>query len=552
MARVQQIEERYPHAERVLALTKELVHQPSISGTTQEINMAETILAILKRNPYFQKNPSQIMQVPLEKDPLGRVAIVAMLAKEPKQKEATVLLSHFDVVGVDDFGLYKEDAFLPEQLMSRLLAEQEGYLDNDARKDLDSGDYMFGRGSMDMKAGLAMQLSVMEDVALDPTSKANLCLVAVPDEEKLSLGMFAAVGELEKLYNQGWRFNACVCSEPNFSAYPNDWNKYVYTGSTGKLLPFIYCLGRETHVGQPLEGINASVMAAQLAVEMEWSEAFSDTINGESSPSPTCLRIRDLKDTYDVQTPNESYLFYNVLTLNSGPDQVMQAVKKACLQASRLIHERLVKHRSVFGNEAMAEAVPEPAVYTLPELYELGLKKYGESFKEAYDNLLKDSIESGDYSAQTLALARGISTYFLDKAPFYLMLLQPPYYPHVQLNDKKDSELLAITEELQRISADAFGQNLVIKTFFPGLSDVSYCRSVEGEKAEDALERYMPLYKKSYHIPMQSIRKLDIPTINVGPFGKDAHKRTERLQISYSTEVAPVLLRYTIDQLASK
>ncbi|WP_054709594.1 hypothetical protein [Bacillus sp. JCM 19041] len=273
---------------------------------------------------------------------------------------------------------------------------------------------------MDMKAGLAMQLSVMEDVAADPTSKANLCLVAVPDEEKLSLGMFAAVGELEKLYNHGWRFNACVCSEPNFSAYPNDWNKYVYTGSTGKLLPFIYCLGRETHVGQPLEGINASVMAAQLAVEMEWSEAFSDEENGESSPSPTCLRIRDLKDTYDVQTPNESYLFYNVLTLHSGPDQVMQAVKEACVQASRLIHGRLVKHRSVFGNEAMAEAVPEPTVYTLPELYELGLKKYGESFEQAYAQLLKDSMESGDYSAQTLALARGISTYSLIKHHFIL------------------------------------------------------------------------------------------------------------------------------------
>ncbi|WP_054709595.1 hypothetical protein [Bacillus sp. JCM 19041] len=145
MSTLQQNEKRYPHAERVLALTKELVHQPSISGTTQEIDMAETIHAILKRNPYFQKNPSHIKQVPLEKDPLGRVAIVAMLTKEPERKEATVLLSHFDVVGVDDFGLYKEDAFLPEQLMSRLLAEQEGYLDNDARKDLESGDYMFGR-----------------------------------------------------------------------------------------------------------------------------------------------------------------------------------------------------------------------------------------------------------------------------------------------------------------------------------------------------------------------------------------------------------------------
>lgn len=132
------------------------------------------------------------------------------------------------------------------------------------------------------------------------------------------------------------------------------------------------------------------------------------------------------------------------------------------------------------------------------------------------------------------------------------MLLQPPYYPHVKLNEKEDQALLALTNDLQKIGTESFQESIVLKTFFPGLSDVSYLRSQGETKVETTLDTFMPLYQQNYHIPMEAIQQLNIPTINVGPFGKDAHKRTERLQLSYSTKVAPVLLRYATQQLANK
>lgn len=54
-----------------------------------------------------------------------------------------ILMGHIDTVGVDDFGSLKEYAFDPERL-PEVLRQMD--LGEDVRRDLDSGEYMFGRG----------------------------------------------------------------------------------------------------------------------------------------------------------------------------------------------------------------------------------------------------------------------------------------------------------------------------------------------------------------------------------------------------------------------
>ena len=39
-----------------------------------------------------------------------------------------------------------------------------------------------------------------------------------------------------------------------------------------------------------------------------------------------------------------------------------------------------------------------------------------------------------------------------------------------------------------------------------------------------------------YTIPLDAIASLNIPFVNIGPLGKDAHKYTERINIPYSFE----------------
>lgn len=39
----------------------------------------------------------------------------------------------------------------------------------------------------------------------------------------------------------------------------------------------------------------------------------------------------------------------------------------------------------------------------------------------------------------------------------------------------------------------------------------------------------MPLLGKCYDIPVEEIQKISMPCINIGPWGKDLHKLTERV-----------------------
>ncbi|MED1559984.1 hypothetical protein P4U73_28240 [Bacillus paramycoides] len=46
--------------------------------------------------------------------------------------------------------------------------------------------------------------------------------------------------------------------------YDGDTQRYIYTGTAGKLLPCFYIYGREVHVGDTLSGIDPNFIAAQI------------------------------------------------------------------------------------------------------------------------------------------------------------------------------------------------------------------------------------------------------------------------------------------------
>ena len=62
----------------------------------------------------------------------------------------------------------------------------------------------------------------------------------------------------------------------------------------------------------------------------------------------------------------------------------------------------------------------------------------------------------------------------------------------------------------------------------------------------------MPGFGTKYRLPLEEMQKLDLPVVDIGPFGKDAHKFTERLHKDYSFRVVPELVLRTIMELLAK
>ena len=538
---------RWHDATRIRELTIELTKVPSISGTVQEREMANTIYQILKSNYYFAAHPEFLEKHSIPGDPWSREVITAFVKGTGSSHKTVVLLSHYDVVGTDDYGRFQQMAFDPETITEKLRKENPDGLAEDARLDLESGKWLFGRGVMDMKAGLALQIAMLEHYSQLEAWDGNVMLVATPDEETGSAGMFEAVAVLNRLKEKyEMDYQLCICSEANWPVFPGDHTKYLYTGSVGKLLPVVCSVGTATHVGSPLLGVNAAWMASEVVSLMELSHDFQDTVGDESAPLPTCLNLHIVKDAYNVQTPSFAYAMFNVLTMKQTPQEVLAKTKKMAVSAADRIVDRIEKSYSM-ANPGKDVSSMRPKVFLYQELYERGIALYGEEFADEI-NLEMHQLSSSQAEPReaTVHLIQHVSHYFMEEAPFYVIALAPPFYPHVVLEDTGSDKLLV--DMMEKVLADALMEDSDVKMmrFFPGLSDVSYARIRHAEQTMDAVRQNMPVFGHLYSLPIEEMTKLNLPTVNIGPFGKDAHQWTERLELTFSTEVAPQLLANTI------
>ena len=538
--------------EGILELIYRLVKVPSVTGTRGELRMEEELAEILKEMPYFQNYPDQIYRKEIAGDLLNRKAIAAFYKGSKSSDKTIILLSHYDVVGVEDYGRLSPLAFSPLECTSAMAEEK---LPNDAKEDLKTGEWIFGRGIMDMKAGLAIQLALLSEVAEKQDLEHNLLFLATPDEERYSAGMFAGVELVKQIKDQyQLHFEVAICSEPSFGAYPGDRSKYFYTGSVGKLLPLIFCVGTETHVGEPLEGLNAAWMAGVIAEKLELSLAFLEEEFGEQNPLPTILKLMDLKEAYNVQTPTAAYVLANILTLKQTPEEVINKLKIIAEESSQYIENRLstIYDSLGYAKHKSKKPIMKPKIFTFHELAKKGEKRFGDAFiKEINAKVALLEQDSGINMAKlTAEIADTVAAFFKDEAPFYMIMLAPPYYPHVYLEgNDRDFNAKRLVEDCVRIAEEQFNERIKIMSYFPGLSDVSYCRLRDPDLVLPVLEKEMPLYKRGYNLPLSVIGELDTPTINIGPYGKDAHKRTERLHIPFSIEVVPKLLKHAVYHL---
>ncbi len=78
--------------------------------------------------------------------------------------------------------------------------------------------------------------------------------------------------------------------------------------------------------------------------------------------------------------------------------------------------------------------------------------------------------------------------------------------------------------------------------YFAGICDLSYVGMQYPMESLTDLVDNMPLWERGYTLPLQELKRLDVPVLNLGPIGRDAHKWTERLDTEFAFETLPALL----------
>lgn len=541
-------------SKRIEEIAIELTKELSVVETEGELNSVNKIYEIFNQMDYYKKNPDDLKFVDVINDTLNRKSLIATLrGKKGNSKKAVIMIGHTDTVGISDFGNLKEYANKPYELTEMF---KNLSLPKEVKKDLDSGDYLFGRGIFDMKTGDAIIMAIMEDISKNLDDfEGNLIFCAVCDEEGNSGGMLSCVPELVKMKEkEGFEYLALLDTDYMTCEYEGDENKYVYVGTVGKLMPSFYVVGKETHVGESFKGIDPNQITSAIIERINLNTEFCDVAEGEVSLPPITLKQRDLKSEYSVQIAKTATLFFNYATHCSTPDQVLIKIKSATIEAFENVIRNLnteYKKFSKLSGREYKELPWKARVLTYTELYdkikgEIG-DKIDDVMKDFENKMLEDSsIDQRDFSLKMVEKLHGL---WSDKDPVVIIYFTPPYYPHIYIEGKEEKEKALLNAVKNAVDTTECEYKLVYKKFFPYISDLSYGACPKDPEIISALKNNMPGFGSKYYLPLEDMQKLDLPVLDIGSFGKDAHKFTERIEKKYSFEVAPELVYKTIMNL---
>ena len=511
----------------------DLISVQSDTGTPLEKDIENYIYMWLQELDYFQKNAANFGSYPLKNDPLERSVVWGLI--KGNGRKTVILLNHHDVVDSNDYQNLKDYAYRPD-LLEEMLKNVE--LTNEVNDDLISGEWIFARGAADMKAGIAIQLSLIEQFSKKQNMNGNILFVSVADEESLSLGMRLSAGLLEKIKNKfDLEYTILIDSEPHQKTENNEG--VFHTGSVGKLMPVVYVRGKKTHIGDIFQGFNPILLLSQIVSATELNPNFSDIVEDEVSPPPSWSFFRDGKKCYDASIPEYAGGYFSVLTLKRTPNIILDQLLEISKQAFENVICQMNSNYSRYLkkiNKTQHILPWKSNVKTFAQIYNDAIEQSGDEFLKDYRstiNKLKVDIKNNIISIpeSSLAIIGKTLEYISDKTPLIVIAFSPPYYPHVSINDFKqlDKSVSGIEKVIIQIASEVCNETYCKRSYFMGISDMSYTALNESEKIIPHIQYNMPLWKNMYDIPFETIKRLCIPSINIGPCGKDLHKFTERV-----------------------
>lgn len=539
--------------EDILTITKKLVGIDSIVNTDGEKDIAKVIYSYLASYPYFVANSSQLVMEQTINDEKKRYNVLAYVkGAKGVSNRTVVLMGHMDTVGVDDFNKQRHLAFSPDEWMEYL---KSGEIPEQAQEHLESGDWLFGRGVLDMKSGLASNIYLVTYYAEHPELlDGNLVFIAECDEEDSSHGILSALKILKK-WNKELAFDYVAAINSDFvaPAYEGDENRYVYKGTVGKLLPSFFITSEETHVGSAFDGLDPNFIVAELTKQISYNPDLSDTALGESTLPPVSLKQTDLKPSYTVQTALSAYVYYNFFVHSWSPEKVLSLLKEqaslAFTNALKSFEERYQKYCRM-SNQPYRSIPWNPRVFTYSEMQEMLTRTHGGQYEQHMSVFKKELLQDKTLDTRMFAacVVEESWKFMTDKSPAIIVFYSSLYSPRVALTGETGDEqrLLEALNHAVNVLQPEYKYPIVAKNFFPHISDMSFVAMSDNMDEIDYTVTNTPSWGEKLHVSYEDVHDLNIPVINIGPYGMDGHKKLERVEMTYSLEIVPNLTNHVI------
>jgi arginine utilization protein RocB len=545
--------------DEVRRYTLALVAIRSVSPSADENNVGAAIVRLLGADGLASAYTALGLDA-IPGDPWGRANAYAFV--RGRSEQVVTLMGHFDTVDTADYGALEPWALDPEGLRERLVtlaAMTPGLQEDEAAA---PGDWMFGRGAADMKSGVATCIALMRHyarLARDGNLPLSVALIATPDEENESAGAREAARLLARLRaDHGLTLAGAINTDFVMERFPGDDKRPVYTGSVGKLLPCFFAVGNASHVGEPFAGLDVNLLLAEIISEISMNPAYCETVRGQMTPPPVTLRATDTKLRYNAQLPFTAYLFINLLTLERTPAEALTLMAAGARLALDRTLARVRQSEQTWTTRHGApptgvSARHDGAVITWAELRAEVAARLGE---QALADALAEEWARWpaelDKRERCVRLVERVWTLSERAGPAVVVFFAPPFYPAVPGVESP------LVDALRETLAAHPQQRLVEEEFFPMLSDMSYLR-LDPLVDATALRENMPVWRDdpgatpgAYGLPLEAMRTLDMPIINLGPYGRNAHQRGERTLMSFGFEVVPQLIEELIARLAQR
>lgn len=528
-------------------LTMDLVGVQSDTLSAMEIDMAKHILEIIAEQDYWKENP-ELCGLYDGNDRIGR--LIPWALRKGTGKKTLVLSGHFDCVEIDCYGTLKELALKPIELKEKL--KELEWNDEDVVKDLNSEDWLFGRGTADMKGGGAVILCELFRAARENLNpELNILYVGVGDEETAAEGIFQSVGLLTELKDQyDLDYKLLVNPEPTSKADPSRYT--YYDGSIGKALPFIVVKSKLAHVGNIMQGLNSTLISSNIVRGLELNTELCSEAYGCKCVPPTVLYMKDTKKFYNVSIPLYTEMYINTLFTNSSNAlSILKAIRGVCETAAK---EEVDTYNKAY--DFMQPDHPNPnhevKVMTLEELEDY-CKEIHADYQQQKEDFVKIKIEEVNSGKSLTQLATGFELveWIIEKSeitdPMVVIGLMAPYVPAVNNHYFKDFDREGAIVLVQE-ALDEFDITVDVVPYFMGLSDNSYISCVDATDDLKALKS-MVTPKEVYYPTLKEAEYIALPSIIVGPWGKDYHTISERVYLPDLEVHTPAVVRKIITSL---